>query len=82
MDQATTDARLPDVQALVRAVSKLPKLEYVVVRHVWLGAAGYDLTPGPCLKTLRLEHCGMRDAAAKEALAARFKAADVGVVDV
>jgi hypothetical protein len=82
MDQATVDVRLRDMQAFVRVVSKLPKLEYLVFRFVWLGAAALELSPGPCLKTLRLEMCGLHDPVAKHALAGRFRAAGVEVVEV
>jgi hypothetical protein len=56
---AETAERLPDMQALVRALSGLPKLDFLGITGVWLGPAALEFKPGPSLKGLRLTSVGL-----------------------
>lgn len=66
--QAFLDSRAPGATALVRAVSRLQKLQFLSVDRVWLGPAVFDLKPGPLLKSVYLRGIGWHMVLYKEVM--------------
>lgn len=56
---AEMSERLPDMQALVRAMSGLPRLDFLGINCVCLGPAALEFKPGPSLRALRLTRVGL-----------------------
>lgn len=56
---ADMSERLPDMRALVRALSGLPKLDFLGINCVCLGPAALEFKAGPNLRALRLTRVGL-----------------------